>query len=161
MSSRVKSGASSPTLTGSVRFGSSFGLPRTPRAVPAVVMLATSSTSAEMTNDNFAVLLFICFSLRLACCGWNLQRGGIWRARHISLHWPTSVNFCVLGHWLELSSGARWRSSPTDFPGGASVARVQWRLQLSRSARGSTDHHTYGRLAWLHLAFPRLAPCSL
>src|SRR6266851_6765923 len=161
MSSRVKSGASSPTLTGSVRFGSSFGLPRTPRAVPAVVMLATSSTSAEMTNDNFAVLLFICFSLRLECCGWNLQRGDIWRARRISFHWPKSVSFCLLGHWPELLSGARCCSSPTDFPSGASVARVRYCLPASRSARGSTDHRTCGRLAWIPLAFRWLAPCSL
>src|SRR6266404_7086714 len=152
MSSRVKSGASSPTLTGSVRFGSSLGLPRTPRAVPAVVMLATSSTSAETTNDNFAVLLFICFSLRLECCGWNLQRGGIWRARHISLHWPKSVNFWLLGHWLELSSGARCCSSPTDVPSGAWVTRVRRFLLASRSARGSTDHRTCGRRAWFPLA---------
>src|SRR5260370_11869428 len=157
MSSRVKSGASSPTLTGSVRFGSSFGLPRTPRAVPAVVMLATSSTSAGMTNDNFAVLLFICFSLRLECCGWNLQRGGIWRARHLFLHWPKSV-ICPLP---ELLSGARCCSSPTDFPSGASVARVRYCLPASRSARGSTDHRTCGRLAWLPLAFRWLAPPSL
>src|SRR5258706_11757111 len=104
MSSRVKSGASSPTLTGSVRFGSSFGLPRTPRAVPAVVMLATSSTSAEMTNDNFAVLLFICFSL-----GWNAVGGtcsaGASGARAtfpctgpqalISACWATGQNCCL------------------------------------------------------------------